>query len=309
MGVDVTGGLSGDRRALLDLLLAEEGLARPKAQVIAQRTTASPAPLSFAQQRLWFLDQLAPGSSFYNVPAAQRLRFPVNVGVLERARSEIVRRHESLRTRIAVVEGEPVQLVEEAARVELPVIDLAALEPVEREREVARLAAEEAQAPFDLARGPLLRAQLLRLGPSEWVFLLTLHHVVADGWSLGVVFRELAALYEAFALGRPSPLPELAVQYADFALWQREWLRGERLERQLAYWERRLDGLPVLELPTDRPRPAVQRYRGASHSFTLPGSLAEGLRALGRSEQARSEERRVGKECKSQCRSRWSPYH
>jgi len=282
----VTGGLSGDRRALLDLLLAEEGLARPKAQVIAQRTTAGPAPLSFAQQRLWFLDQLAPGSSFYNVPAAQRLRFPVNVGVLERALSELVRRHESLRTRIAVAEGEPVQLVEEAARVELPVIDVAALEPVKREREVARLAAEEARAPFDLARGPLLRAQLLRLGPSDWVFLLTLHHVVADGWSLGVVFRELAALYEAFALGRPSPLPELAVQYADFALWQREWLRGERLERQLAYWRRRLEGLPVLELPTDRPRPAVQRYRGASHSFTLPGSLAEELRGLGRSEQA-----------------------
>jgi amino acid adenylation domain-containing protein len=284
--VDVTGGLSGDRRALLDLLLAEEGLARPKPQVIAQRTTAGPAPLSFAQKRLWFLDQLAPGSSFYNVPAAQRLQFPVNVGVLERALSEIVRRHESLRTRIAVAEGEPVQLVEAAARVELPVIDVVALEPVEREREVARLAAEEARAPFDLARGPLLRAQLLRLGPSEWVFLLTLHHVVADGWSLGVMFRELATLYEAFALGRPSPLPELAVQYADFALWQREWLRGERLERQLAYWRRRLEGLPVLELPTDRPRPAVQRYRGASHSFTLPGSLADELRGLGRSEQA-----------------------
>jgi amino acid adenylation domain-containing protein len=284
--VDVTGPLSGDRRALLDLLLAEEGLATPKTDVITRRTSAGPPRLSFAQQRLWFLNQLAPGSSFYNVPAAQRFQFAVNVAVLERALSEIVLRHESLRTHIAVADGEPMQVVEEAARVEVPVIDCEAIGPVEREGEVARLAAEEARVPFDLARGPLLRAKLLRLGPSDWVFLLTLHHIVADGWSLGVVFRELAALYEAFALGRPSPLPELAVQYADFALWQREWLRGERLEGQLEYWRQRLEALPVLELPTDRPRPAVQRYRGAAHSFALSGSLTAGLRRLGRSEQA-----------------------
>jgi amino acid adenylation domain-containing protein len=280
------GPLSGDRRALLDLLLAEEGLAKSNAQLIPRRAPGQRVPLSFAQQRLWFLDQLAPGNSFYNVPAAQRLRFPANVGVLEQALTAIVHRHESLRTRFAVADGGPAQLVEEAALVEVPVIDLEPLDAVEREREGARLAVEEAGAPFDLARGPLLRAKLLRFGPTDWLFLLTVHHIVADGWSLGVVFRELAALYEAFALGRPSPLPELAVQYPDFSLWQREWLQGERLGRQLEYWRRRLDGLPVLGLPTDRPRPAVQRYRGASQSFTLPPALAEELRELARTEQA-----------------------
>src|SRR5205823_4130442 len=182
---------------------------------------------------LWFLHQLAPGNSFYNVPAAHRLRFAVNAGVLERALSEIVRRHESLRTRLSLAEGEPVQVVGDAATLELPVIDMTPLEPAEREREVVRLATEEARAPFDLARGPLLRAQLLRLGPAESVFLLTMHHIVCDGWSVGIFFQELSALYEAFAFGRPSPLPELPVQYPDFAVWQREWLQGELLERQL----------------------------------------------------------------------------
>ena len=280
------GALSGDRLALLDLLLAEEGLSTAQPQGIVRRVTGDVVPLSFAQQRLWFLDQLAPGNPFYNVPAAQRFRFGLNVEAFERALSEIVRRHESLRTRFALAKGDPVQLVAEAAPLELPVLDLGSLEAAQREREVVRLATDEARAPFDLARGPLVRARLLRLGPSDWVFLLTMHHIVCDGWSVGLLFQELAALYEAFALGRRSPLPELPVQYPDFALWQRGWLQGELLERQLGYWRERLQGLPVLELPTDRARPAVQHYRGAAHSFALPAPLVDGLRALGRREDA-----------------------
>ncbi|TML83112.1 MAG: amino acid adenylation domain-containing protein [Actinobacteria bacterium] len=278
--------LSPEKQAMLEKRLRGEAAAILRQDAIPRRIAGRPVPLSFAQQRLWFLDQLAPGNPFYNVPAANRFHFGLNVAVLERALSEIVRRHESLRTRFAVADGHPVQLVEEAAQVELPVLDLSRLPVAEREQEAVRLATEEAREPFDLERGPLLRARLVRLGPADWVFLLTIHHIACDGWSLGILFQELAALYEAFALGRPSPLPELPVQYPDFALWQREWLQGEVLERQLAYWRDRLASLPVLRLPTDRPRPAVQQYRGAYHSFTLPAPLVSGLRTLASREEA-----------------------
>ncbi|HHH41604.1 MAG TPA: amino acid adenylation domain-containing protein, partial [Chloroflexi bacterium] len=231
-------------------------------------------PLSFAQQRLWFLDQLAPNSPLYNIPDAVRITGPLDVGVLERSLNEIVRRHEVLRTTFAAVEGRPIQVIAPELHLPLPVVDLRSLPKARREAEALRLATEEAQRPFDLARGPLIRALLLRLDEEEHIALLTVHHTVSDGWSTGVFMGEIAALYEAFAAGKPSPLPELPIQYADFAVWQREWLQGEVLERQLAYWKEQLAGLPpILELPTDRPRPAFQTFRGDYQTFTLPEEL------------------------------------
>ncbi|HLL45477.1 MAG TPA: amino acid adenylation domain-containing protein, partial [Longimicrobiaceae bacterium] len=244
-------------------------------------------PLSFAQERLWFLDRLEPGSAFYNVPAARRFEGALDAAALETALGEVVRRHEALRTTFAERDGAPVQVIAPAGGFTLPVEDLSDLAGAEREARVRRLAAEDAARPFDLAAGPLFRAKLLRLGAEEHVLLLSMHHVVSDGWSMGVLFRELSALYEAFREGRGSPLPELAVQYADFAVWQREQLRGEALERQLAWWKERLAGAPeLLELPADHPRPAVQSYRGAHEWLEIPLATLERLRALGRGEGA-----------------------
>ncbi len=238
-------------------------------------------PLSFAQQRLWFLDQLAPNSPLYNIPDAVRITGPLDVGVLERSLNEIVRRHEVLRTTFAAVEGRPIQVIAPELHLPLPIVDLRSLPKARREAEALRLATEEAQRPFDLARGPLIRALLLRLDEEEHIALLTVHHTVSDGWSTGVFMGEMAALYEAFAAGKPSPLPELPIQYADFAVWQREWLQGEVLERQLAYWKEQLAGLPpILELPTDRPRPAFQTFRGDYQTFTLPEELTQAIKDL-----------------------------
>ncbi|HVR96499.1 MAG TPA: amino acid adenylation domain-containing protein, partial [Thermoanaerobaculia bacterium] len=217
-------------------------------------------PLSFAQQRLWFLDQLEPGSAAYNIPLAVRLSGELSAGALAEVFAGIVRRHEALRTTFTAREGRPVQVIG-PPRVELPVVDLSHVS----EQEALRLAREEARRPFDLQRGPLLRLALLRLGDREHVLLLTLHHIVSDGWSMGVLLREIAALYAG------AVLPELPVQYADFAVWQRRWLEGEVLEAQLAYWKGQLAGAPrVLELPLDRPRPAVQTFGGAVLPVRLP---------------------------------------
>ncbi|HEX9938624.1 MAG TPA: amino acid adenylation domain-containing protein, partial [Longimicrobium sp.] len=253
--------------------------------VPAGRTGA--LPLSFAQERLWFLDRMEPGSAVYNMPAAWRLGGALNEAALERSLGEIVRRHEALRTVFAEVDGSPVQVVVPFGGFALPVEELSALGEADRAEAVRRRAVEEAGRAFDLAAGPLFRAVLLRLGAEDHVLLLTMHHIVSDGWSMGVLFRELAALYGAYREGRESPLPELAVQYADYAVWQREQLAGEVLDRQLAYWKERLAGAPeLLELPTDHPRPAVQTYRGASVPVDLSLELLERLQALGRSEGA-----------------------
>ncbi|HZI13363.1 MAG TPA: condensation domain-containing protein, partial [Myxococcus sp.] len=212
------------------------------------------AELSSAQQRLWFLDQYQPGSALYNIPEALRLEGEVDAAALERAFTALVRRHESLRTTFEPREGGPVQIINPAAPCRLAVEDLRHLPPREREAEALRLAREEARRPFDLSRGPLLRTRLLRLAEREHLLLVTLHHIISDGWSTAVLIREVARLYEAFCQGRPSPLPELPLQYADFARWQREHLHGEVLERQLAWWKRQLEGAPpALELPTDWP--------------------------------------------------------
>ena len=244
-------------------------------------------PLSFAQQRLWLADQLESGDYSYNVPVALRLSGNLDVPALARSLSELVRRHESLRTTFAEADGQPVQLIHPPAPLALEVQDLTGLDAAEREAEARRLATEEAQQPFDLSTGPLLRARLLRLAEHEHVLLFTMHHIVSDGWSIGVLVREVTQLYEAFLKGEESPLEELSIQYADFAVWQREWMSGEVLERELDYWRRQLAGAPpVLELPTDRPRPAVQNFRGASKSFVLGGDLNKALTRLSQSEGA-----------------------
>ncbi len=245
----------------------------------------APLPLSFAQQRLWFIDQLAPGSSTYNVPLALRLRGGLRLALLERALTEIVRRHEALRTVFASVGGEPVQVVRAPAPAGVPVVDLRGLPEAAREAELRRLAAEESARPFDLAEGPLLRTAAVWLGESEWAVLFTLHHIVSDGWSMGVLVNEVSELYGALHEGREPGLPELPVQYADYAAWQRAWLAGETLEAQLAWWRERLAGTPpLLELPTDHPRPQVQDARGGVVPIALPAELSQALEALSRRE-------------------------
>ena len=278
-------GLSPARRALLELRLKKNGTEAPSTQAITRRVIRESAPLSFAQQRLWFLDQLGQDSTAYNIPQAIRLSGPLNVEALQQSLGRMVARHESLRTTFTTVDGSPIQVIAENGSAAMPVIDLSELPRAEREAEAPRLATEEAQRPFDLARGPLLRATLLRLDEEEHVLLMTMHHIVSDGWSMGVFFREVSALYEAYSTDSPSPLPELPIQYADFAIWQRQWLQGEELARQLSYWKQQLDDAPpVLELPTDRPRPPVQSYRGTCQSVMLPKPLTKALQALSRRE-------------------------
>jgi amino acid adenylation domain-containing protein len=240
-------------------------------------------PLSFSQQRLWFLDRLHPGTTAYNLPAAVRVSGPLDVAVLGRALSEVVRRHEVLRTVFAQVDGRPSQVVRGAEAVDLPLADLSGAGEEEREAMVLRAAAEEARLPFDLSAGPLVRARVLKLKEEEHVLVLCQHHIVSDGWSTGVLVGELTALYGAYSRGEESPLEELPLQYADYAAWQREWLRGEVLEAGMAYWRGRLGGeLPVLDLPADRPRPSSYAYEGGRVHAEVPAALAESLRALGR---------------------------
>ncbi|HEV3050200.1 MAG TPA: amino acid adenylation domain-containing protein, partial [Longimicrobium sp.] len=251
--------------------------------VPTERTGA--LPVSFAQERLWFIDRLEPGSAAYNIPAALRLAGALDERALERSLGEIVRRHEGLRTTFTEVDGSPVQVIAPFGGFTLQVEDLSGLGEADREAAVTRRAGDEARRAFDLSAGPLFRAELLRLGEEDHVLLLSMHHIVSDGWSTGVLFRELSVLYEAYRQGGESPLPELAVQYADYAVWQREQLAGEALERQLAYWRERLADAPaLLELPTDRPRPAVQTDRGAAVPVELSLELLERLQRLGRSE-------------------------
>ncbi|HEX8189187.1 MAG TPA: amino acid adenylation domain-containing protein [Pyrinomonadaceae bacterium] len=262
------------------------GPAAPPPQPLTAEERAGRLPLSFAQQRLWLLDRLGPGLPTYNLPAAVRLRGALDVGALEHALDEVVRRHESLRTTFAEEGGIPYQVISPPAATRLELSDLSSLPAGEREREARRLAGEEMARPFDLSRGPLLRARLLRLAADDHVALLTMHHIVSDGWSQGVLVSELSTLYSAYARGEQSPLEELPLQYADYAVWQRGYLTGEVLESQLAYWRERLSGLPRLELPADRPRPALAGGRAARHSMVLSAELSAGLRAWSQSEGA-----------------------
>ena len=277
--------LSLEQRTLLEARLREGGLALPEAESIPRRVSAEAAPLSFAQQRLWFLEQLEPGTHAYNLTKAVRLTGPLQTDLLAESLRQIVRRHETLRTTFAAPEGHPVQIIASTVDVPLSLIDLTALSERERDAEAQRLTAEQARRPFDLARGPLLRTTLLRLGTEEHLLLLSMHHLICDGWSMGVLFRELGTLYQALSRGDPAALPELPIQYADYAVWQRGWLQGEVLERELAYWRTQLAGAPAsLALSTDNPRPAVQSYRGAKEPLVLSTSLTAGLRALAQRE-------------------------
>ncbi len=279
--------LTPEQRTQIERELVTQAPSKTGSEAIPRRQVSGPVPLSFAQQRLWFLDRLHPDSAFYNVRLAIRLSGALDVTALRRALTEIVQRHEALRTTFRVIDGDPMQVIAPSLELAVPVTDLGEWPAAEIEAEAHRLAREEGERPFDLERGPLFRARLLRLAKREHALLVTLHHIVSDGWSMGVLARELAALYTAFAQGRSSPLPPLPVQYADYAVWQRAWLRGDTLQAQLSHWKQQLEGAPaLLTIPTDRLRPAVQSYGGAHQSRTLPQALADRLRALGRSEGA-----------------------
>ncbi|MBZ4371690.1 non-ribosomal peptide synthetase, partial [Corallococcus sp. AS-1-6] len=273
---------------VLEVLAERLGTAaRPLPAALEHVARDEAPPLSFAQQRLWFIDQLEPGSPLYNVPVAVRLQGTLQRGALVRALNEIVRRHESLRTTFELHEGQPVQRIHPHARLPLADVDLEGLTPEQQEQEVRRRLGVELAEPFDLNKGPLIRAGLLKLGSTEHVLLITMHHIVSDGWSLGVLIREVGALYAAFSEGRPSPLPELPLQYAGYAAWQRGWLQGETLQKEVDFWRGKLAGAPpVLELPTDHPRPAVRGNTGAVHSFLVPSALAHALRELAQREGA-----------------------
>lgn len=254
--------LSPEERALFELLLTQEHAAHTPMETIPRRDTTAPCVLSFAQQRLWFLEQLAPQRSLYHVHRAVRWRGPLHVEALQQALNTIVRRHETLRTTFVAVDGSPVQIITEPRAAALAIIDLSACSPIDQEAEVQRLCTQERQRRFDLTADVMLRASLLRLGVDAHILLLVIHHIAADGWSMGVLLRELSVLYNAFSAGKPPRLAALPMQYADFASWQRQCLQGEWLDSQLAYWRQQLQGAPpLLALPTDWPRPAVQTFR------------------------------------------------
>src|SRR5215213_2097014 len=269
-----------ERAALVSRLKQQRAAEREGAQAIPPRGAAAHHPLSFAQQRLWFLEQLEPDGP-YKVPAAFRFRGPLQIAALELSVNEIISRHEVLRTTFAEIDGRPVQIVAPRLTLSIPVEDLSRLPQVERAERVKRTAARLREQPFDFALGPLVGAALVRLAEEEYHFWFLMHHIVSDGWSIGVLLKELSAAYEAFAAGRRPELPKLPIQYADFAVWQRAWLQGETLDRQMKYWKERLGGkIATLELPADRPRPPVQSYRGASLTHLVDLGLTERLKAL-----------------------------
>jgi len=295
--------LSPEKRALLErrLMKKQLGLASEvserkkttKIKIGASQTFPPLQPvsrdrrllLSFAQERLWFVSQLETDNPFYNIPVAVRITGPLNVSALEKSINEIIRRHEVLRTTCSTIDGQPIQIIIPAASLALSMVDLRGLPKPDREDRAMKLATQEARRPFDLANGPVLRASLMWLSEEDYLLLLTTHHFVADGWSMDVLYRELSTHYETFSTGRPSPLPELPIQCADFAYWQRQRLQGEVLETQRRYWKKQLSGAPaVTELPIDRQRPAVQTYRGSMQSFELPETLSEVIKALSRRE-------------------------
>ena len=281
-------GLSAEQRTLFMARLARRGLALPEIPRIPRRQRTGPARASFAQQRMWFLDQFEPGNPAYIVPITIRLTGRLDPGLVQQALDEIVRRHENFRTRFVFDGVQPVQVVAPTARVDLAAVDLRHLAPEARDEGVREVATELARRPFDLRECPLVRATLIRLADAEHVLALSMHHIVSDGWSTGVLVGELGALYAAFAAGRPSPLPELPVQYADFSEWQRDQLTDGVLRAHMSYWRGQLGtAAPApLELPTAPLRPATPTSDGARRSLVLPASLAEALRALGQREGA-----------------------
>ncbi|HEY6122822.1 MAG TPA: condensation domain-containing protein, partial [Pyrinomonadaceae bacterium] len=277
--------MSKAKRDLLQRYLAGEVNHSPRE--IERRAVGKLPQLSFGQERMWFLDQLIPGSAAFNVPIAVRLSTPLDLAVLEQSINEIVRRHDTLRTTVAKVGGQPKAVIAPYLNLTIPVVDLSCIAQHEKETMVWRLTSEEALRPFDLAKGPLIRVSLIKVGEDSHDLLVTMHHIISDGWSTVVFFQELSRLYEAFLLGEPSPLSELPIQYADYAAWQKEWLQGKVLQKQLSYWKEKLGGdLPVLDLATDRPRPSVLTHHGARKSLVLSRNLTEAIAALSQHEGA-----------------------
>ncbi|MCP4696731.1 MAG: amino acid adenylation domain-containing protein [Gammaproteobacteria bacterium] len=274
--------LSQKKKRLLALLLEEKGVSVSKGKTILPQKRTGDLPLSFAQQRLWFIEQLAPGCPAYNGVDARHISGPLNTAALERAFNEIVRRHEVLRTCFTMANKKVAQVIVPELTLRLAAADLRYLPAKAQPAEVQCRAKEEAQRPFDLKKTPLLRVTLLRLAPEKYILLTVIHHIVSDGWSTGIIIRELSALYEAYATDTPSPLPELPVQYADFAVWQKEWLAGDRLKKQRNYWKLQLKELSELNLPADRPHPSVPSFQGAKLPFRLSGQLTAALNELSR---------------------------
>jgi amino acid adenylation domain-containing protein/non-ribosomal peptide synthase protein (TIGR01720 family) len=279
--------LPPEKRAILFQQLQQQK-ERPAAapEIPLQSRARESFPLSFAQQRLWFLYNFDPASPEYNIPQAFRIEGDLDPEVMQRSLREVVRRHETLRTTFRSVEGEPVQILAQVVDMEVPFLDVRgrAAAPEGAWAEAMRLAQADAREPFDLALGPLMRSRLFRTGEREHLLYVNVHHIAYDGWSQGIFARELAAIYEAFAHGRPSPLPELPVQYLDFGMWQREWLQGEVLAGHLAWWRRQLASAPPLEMPTDRTRPAVRTHTGDAVPLSLGRPLAGELRRLAKGE-------------------------
>jgi amino acid adenylation domain-containing protein len=279
--------ISAAKRDLLAKYLRGELEQQFSLSPIPRRAPDASLRLSFSQERLWFLDHLMPGSPVFNVPTAVRLSRPLDIETLQQCVNEIVSRHEVFRTSFVTIDGQPTPAISSNVDATIEIIDLTSLDESTREAESLRLTKEAALSSFDLASGPLMRTSLIRLTEQESIFLLTMHHIVSDGGSILIFFRELSALYQAFSRDQASPLSELPIQYADYALWQRDWLRGERLEQQLAHWKQQLSGeLPVLELPTDRQRPAVQTYPGGRATATLSEELTNALTMLSQREGA-----------------------
>lgn len=279
--------LSERQQALLQQRLRGRSDAGAEVRPAPRADRSAPPPLSFAQQRLWFLDHLEPGGSTYNMPSALRLSGPLDTGALGRALNEIVQRHEILRTTFSNIGGDPVQIIAASGEWKLERIDLSQSSAAEQEAKLPQLVRAEALRPFDLSAGPLARATLIRLGPREHVFCTTFHHIVSDGWSSAIFWKELAELCNAFQQGRPSPLAPLPLQYADYAVWQRRWLEGPVLEKQIAYWKERLqECAPTIELPADHSRPAAPTHRGEVVRFSLSPALTGALKNLGQQKEA-----------------------
>jgi len=275
--------LTGAKRALLELQLMKKQQRKEKTRQAITAHNLKSAPLSYNQQGLWVLNQLMPGESVYHSPTAARLRGQLDVPALQKALQAIVARHDGLRTIFRIVDGEPRQLIQDIT-LDVPVIDLSTLGAAQREAEALNILRHEARRPFDLAAGPLVRAVIVRMRDDEHILLVTLHHIVTDGWSFGILHRELSSLYDAFAADRPSPFADLPIQYSDFAIWQRQWFEGEVYDSQLAYWKKQFATMPPpLELPADHSRPGAQAYRafrGDRQTITLPADLTRRIRSI-----------------------------
>jgi hypothetical protein len=279
------GNLTPEKRALLHKRLQQQSVSRPAEDSIPRRPAGAPVPLSINQEGLWFIHQVAPGDANYNIPGTLRLQGRLDAAALHRALETIVARHEILHTRFQPGADQPLQVVQPPAPLPFPLHDLAHLPQPDRLAQARQLALMEARAPFDLAAGALFRAFLIRLAADDHVLVFNMHHIVSDGWSMGIFQRELTALYAAFAAGRADPLPPLPIQFGDVAVWERAALGGEGLARRLGYWQAKLDRAPpALPLPTDFPRPPVQSYRGAHETVTFHRSASAALRDFARGE-------------------------